>query len=159
MITFIKNKFIKGYETSSVSLSAILLLLGIHTDVQQKVIEEVDEFFDGTDVSVEDLHKYKYIEMVIKESLRIFPTIPIVPRKVTKEFQMNEHRIPKDAILIEFIYALHRNKDYWGEDALKFRPERFEEELINPHAYTPFTDGNRICIGKFFMVFYSFLDY
>lgn len=79
--------------------------------------------------------------MVIKESLRIFPTIPIVPRKVTKEFQMNEHRIPKDAILVEFIYALHRNKDYWGDDALTFRPERFEPENmkdIHTHAFLPF---------------------
>ncbi|KAL7050157.1 hypothetical protein ACKWTF_003967 [Chironomus riparius] len=136
-----------GYETSSVSLSAILLLLAIHTDVQQKLINEVDEFFDGNDVSVEDLHKYKYTEMVIKEALRIFPTIPIVPRKVTKEFQLNEHRIPKDAILIEFIYALHRNKDYWGEDALKFIPERFEPENmkdIHTHAYLPFAGKSQL---------------
>ncbi|XP_070498102.1 cytochrome P450 4C1-like [Chironomus tepperi] len=146
-----------GYETSSLSLSTIILLLAIHTDVQQKLINEVDEFFDGTDVSVEDLHKYKYVEMVIKESLRIYPTIPLVPREVTKEFQMNEHRIPKDAILVELIYEIHRNKDYWGEDALKFRPERFEPENmknVHTHAFIPFAAGRRMCIGhKYAMMF------
>lgn len=98
--------------------------------------------YDGvSSIDIEDLHKFKYVEMVVKESLRIFPTIPIVPRKVTEEFQLNEHRIPKNAILIEFVYAIHRNENHWGKDAHLFRPERFDPVTnpdFNPHAYIPF---------------------
>jgi hypothetical protein len=122
-------------------------MIAIHKDVQKKIFEEVDANYEGGDVEMEDLHKYKYIEMVIKEALRLFPTVPFVPRKVTQEFQMKEYTIPKDTILIDFLYHMHRNTLYWGDDANDFRPERFEPEeikKIHPHAYAPFAGEKRI---------------
>ncbi|KAG5676230.1 hypothetical protein PVAND_006079 [Polypedilum vanderplanki] len=139
-----------GYETSSMALAAVFLLIAIHKDVQAKVIEEVDELFDGENVSMENLSKFKYVDYVVKETLRLFPTIPIVPRKVTEDFQLNEYTIPKDTILLEFIYALHRNPQVWGEDVLEFKPERFAPEnyqKIDPNAFVPFAGGRRKCIG------------
>jgi cytochrome P450 len=131
----------QGYETSAITLSVILLMIAMHKDVQKKIYEEIDANYKGGDVEMEELHKYKYIDMVIKESLRLYPALPFIPRKVTREFQMKEYTIPKDTILINFLYHMHRNKLYWGEDAKDFRPERFEPEeikKIHPHAYAPF---------------------
>jgi cytochrome P450 len=140
------------------TLAAVFLLIAIHKDVQKKVIAEIDEHFTGENILMEDLNKYKYVDYVVKETLRLFPTIPIVPRKVTHEFKLNEYTIPKDTILLEFIYALHRNPDVWGEDVLDFKPERFEPEnysKIDPNAYVPFASGRRMCIGECESSFYS----
>jgi cytochrome P450 len=134
------------------ALAAVFLLIAIHKDAQAKMIDEIDEHFDGESLTMEDLNKFKYVDCVVKETLRLFPTIPVVPRKVTEDFQLGEHMIPKDTILLEFIYSLHRNPAVWGEDAGDFRPERFEPENIqkvDPSAFVPFASGKRKCIGEF----------
>jgi cytochrome P450 len=58
--------------------------------------------------------------------------------------------LPKGATLVISTFNVQRNPDYWGHDANKFRPERFEPEnflKVPPYAYIPFTGGPRICIG------------
>lgn len=143
---------IQGHETTAVSIASVLLMLAMHKDIQKKVIEEIDSVV-GMDDGLEDyenLHKLTYMEMVIKETMRLFPVLPVVAREVTGDFELDGCIIPEGTILALFSYGLHRNKKYWGADAEGFRPSRFEPQNmknIHQYAYIPFTGGPRLCIG------------
>lgn len=127
-------------------------MLAMHKDVQAKVIEEIDSVV-GINDRIEDyetLHKLTYIEMVIKETMRLFPVLPVVAREVTDDLEIDGCIIPQGTVLAIFSYGIHRSKKYWGADAELFRPSRFEPqnmENIHQYAYIPFTGGPRLCIG------------
>jgi cytochrome P450 len=82
---------IKGHETSSTNMSWVMLRLANHLDVQKKVQEELDSIF-GSDktrtITQNDVRKMDYLEMVIKETLRINPCIPTIFRLLKDECQL-----------------------------------------------------------------------
>nr|CAD7442940.1 unnamed protein product [Timema bartmani] len=141
-----------GLDTTSTSLSFTMMLLGFHQDVQRKVQEELDAVF-GDDVersvSMEDLNNLKYIEQVIKESLRLYPVVPFVPRTPTEDIKITNHTIPKGCDVMFNIYSLHRNpKIYPNPD--EFDPENFSPERSkgrHPYSFLPFSGGLRKCVG------------
>lgn len=60
------------------------------------------------------------------------------------------YTVPKESTLLIHTLEFHRNKKFWGDDALEFKPERFEPENIkkvHPYAYFPFLNGSRMCPG------------
>ena len=129
----------------------VLMMLGMHKDVQQKLSKEIEEIFrheKDAKFTVDFLQKFSYLEMVVKETMRLFAVVPMVARETSEEVEIDGFLIPKNTTILISIYAMQRDKKYWGSDADHFRPERFEEEVKNPHAYAPFTGGSRICIGK-----------
>jgi cytochrome P450 family 4 len=156
-------------------------MLAIHQDVQHRLIEEIDEIIGSTDEFEDNelLSNLPYMEMVIKESLRLFPAGGILGRQTTSEMELAGYTIPKGASLVLSVYGMQRSPKFWGDDAHLFRPERFEPENIknvNPYAYEPFsgeahwsrfivscwfhaktshqTGGKRVCIGqKYAMAF------
>lgn len=94
----------------------------------------------------------KYLEMCIKESLRIYPPAPLVARKVTEDFTVRGHRIPSGCTCAIFIYLLHRNPKLFPQPE-RFIPERFEPKAEihkMPYVYIPFSAGPRNCIGQKF---------
>nr|CAD7452397.1 unnamed protein product [Timema tahoe] len=147
-----------GMETTATSLSFTMMLLGFHQDVQRKVQEELDAVF-GDDVersiSMEDINNLKYIEQVIKESLRLYPVIPFVPRTSTGDIKITSHTIPKGCDVLFGIYSLHRNpKIYPNPD--EFDPENFSAERSkgrHPYSFLPFSGGLRKCIGYKYAMF------
>nr|CAD7201301.1 unnamed protein product [Timema douglasi] len=147
-----------GMDTTSTSLSFTMMLLGFHQDVQRKVHEELDAVF-GDDmersVSMEDLNNLQYTEQVIKESLRLYPAVPFVPRTSTEDIEINGYTIPKGCDVIFNIYYLHRNpKIYPNPD--EFDPENFSPERSkgrHPYSFLPFSGGLRKCVGyKYAMI-------
>nr|CAD7450796.1 unnamed protein product [Timema bartmani] len=129
-----------------------MMLLGFHQDVQRKVLEELDAVF-GEDlersVSMEDLNNLKYTEQVIKESLRLYPVVPFVPRNTTEDIKITNYTLPKGCDLLFNIYSLHRNpKIYPNPD--EFDPENFSPERSkgrHPYSFLPFSGGLRKCVG------------
>jgi cytochrome P450 len=127
----------------------------MHKDKQQAVVEEMRRVIgDSADVQITDFEKLNelhYLEMVINETLRLIPVVPFVLRSVANEVTSHEgYVIPAKANLIIPIFKIHRNKNFWGEDADEFRPERFSKENIkkvNSYAFLPFTRGQRMCLG------------
>ena len=127
-------------------------MLALHPDVQDKVVQELENVFDSADQETDDdmLKNLPYLEMVIKETMRLIPTVPFIIKEPTKDIELKSCTIPAGAnILLNFI-NVQRNTKYWGDDAHLFKPERFQPENFNkihPYAYIPFSKGPRNCIG------------
>ncbi|KAL7038858.1 hypothetical protein ACKWTF_009717 [Chironomus riparius] len=137
-----------GYETVALQTFFTLLLLAIDTDIQEKVYGEIIEV---SNINYDSLTKLSYLEMVIKESMRLLPAIPLVGRETQEEMQIGDLTFPKGVTLLIHLFNLHRRKDIWGEDALQFNPDRFLPENVakrHSHSFLPFSEGLRDCIGK-----------
>ncbi|XP_070495590.1 probable cytochrome P450 313a4 [Chironomus tepperi] len=126
-----------AFETTTKTISTALMMLGMHKDVQQKAVNEIEAIYSqdaNSEFSADFLQKFTYLELILKETMRLFAVAPIVARETSDEVSINGYLIPKNTTIIISINAMHRDEKYWGTDADQFRPERFEEELKNPHA-------------------------
>ncbi|CAH0392173.1 unnamed protein product [Bemisia tabaci] len=144
----------EGHDTTAASMGFTLFLLGVHPEIQEKCYQELREIFQDSDRSptMEDLQKMKYLEQVIKESMRMFPSVPILGREATDDVKLGDHMIPKKSVIVLNVYNLHRDPKVFP-DPEKFNPDRFspEESLgRHPFAYVPFAAGPRNCIGQKF---------
>jgi cytochrome P450 len=146
-----------GYETVALQSFYTFLLLAIHTDVQERVVEEISEMLPtSAKLNYESLCKLSYLDMVIKESMRLLPAVPIIGRETQEEVTIGERKIPKGIQLMIHMFNLHRRKDIWGEDANQFNPDRFLPENVTkrpPNSFLPFSAGLRDCIGKEYAMF------
>ncbi|CAG9854570.1 unnamed protein product [Phyllotreta striolata] len=143
----------EGHDTTSSAIGFALYSLANNPLVQQKALEEQMEIFKdlkNARATMADLQNMKYLELVIKETLRLYPSVPILGRRVKKEFEWENSIFPKDVHLALFTYGCHRSdKNY--EKPLEFIPERFlEMDGTNPFKYVPFSAGPRNCIGQRF---------
>lgn len=142
---------IGGTETTSTTLQFALVLLGLHPDKQAKVHQELDDIFDGDmrEITLEDTKKMAYLEMVIKETLRLYPTISFFGRSITEDFHVGQHLIPAGATVYIMPSAVHRDPE-WYPQPETFLPERFSPDSTtprHPYAFIPFSGGPRNCIG------------
>ncbi|KAF4026120.1 hypothetical protein G4228_018325 [Cervus hanglu yarkandensis] len=141
----------EGHDTTASAINWSLYLLGSYPEVQQKVDSELEEVFGKSDrpVTLEDLKKLKYLECVIKESLRLFPPVPFFARNLTQDCEVVGYKIVQGSQVIILPYALHRDPKYFP-DPEEFKPERFFPENSkgrHTYAYVPFSAGPRNCIA------------
>ncbi|XP_076416756.1 LOW QUALITY PROTEIN: cytochrome P450 3A13-like [Peromyscus maniculatus bairdii] len=145
--------FFAGYETTSTALSFTTYLLAIHPNVQKKLQNEIDAVLPNkAPATYEALVEMEYLDMVLNESMRIYPVATRVNRLSEKDAEINGVFIPKGTEVVIPIFVLHRNPKYWPEPE-EFCPERFSKEnkdRINPYTYLPFGHGPRNCIGMRF---------
>ncbi|MDL1381379.1 cytochrome P450 [Yersinia pestis] len=142
-----------GYETTSSALSFILYELATNPDVQTKLQQEIDAALPNkAPVTYDILVQMEYLDMVVNESLRIYPIAGRLERVCKKDVEINGVLISKGTVVMIPIYVLHRDPQYWPEPE-EFRPERFSKKNkddINPYIYMPFGNGPRNCIGMRF---------
>jgi cytochrome P450 len=142
-----------GHDTSTSTLTFLMYELAHHPEVVERLVAEQEEVLNGSPPSAEQLERrLPYLEMVLDETLRLYPPAWIGPRRVVREFEFSGHRVPAGAFLNYSSWASHRLPEVFPEpDA--FDPERFERErkaALPRGAYVPFGGGQRICIGKRF---------
>ena len=99
---------------------------------------------DGKDVSYDMLSELKYLEQVLKESLRLYPSVPFFGRELTEDVVLEGVAIPAGTIVDIQVSVLHRDPANW-ENPNDFKPERWENEAEerDPYAYIPFSAGPR----------------
>lgn len=126
-------------------------MLAMHKDIQEKVFEEIQsEVGLIDDVKDSDLPRLPFVEMVVKETMRLFPVLPIHARVATEDVELEKFTIPAGANIVISVYNAHRNTNTWGDDAHLFRPDRFSPEnfeKLHPYAFLPFSRGlqNDVC--------------
>lgn len=154
LIDEIKILFIAGHETTTNALTFTLHLLGNHTEIQQKVFEELIDIQSQTDDVVEQLQKMTYTNAVINESMRLYPPAWITDRQNIEDDTILDFKIKKKTLIGISFYELHRNPKYWDNPDL-FIPERFlgEQKKQAMNYFYPFGAGPRMCIGSGFAIY------
>ncbi|XVE50491.1 hypothetical protein DITRI_Ditri01bG0166600 [Diplodiscus trichospermus] len=147
--------FVAGSDTSFTTLEWAMSEMLKNPRVMQKAQAEVRRVFNRKgNVDVEGLHELEYLKLVIKETLRLHPAIPLlVPRECRERCKINGYDIPvKSRVIINF-WAIGRNPEYWSE-ASRFYPERFVNSSIDYRGsnfeFIPFGAGRRMCPGMVF---------
>ncbi|KAK2851488.1 hypothetical protein Q5P01_007764 [Channa striata] len=144
-----------GYETSSSSLGFLAHNLATHPHIQKNLQEEIEETFpEKGRPTYEALMRMEYLDMVVNESLRLYPVATRLERMSKASVEVNGVTIPKGTSVIIPVYTLHHDPALWPEPEA-FKPERFSKENkdnIDPLAFLPFGAGPRNCIGMRFAV-------
>ncbi|KAK6156403.1 hypothetical protein DH2020_010651 [Rehmannia glutinosa] len=140
-----------GTETSTVIVDWVMVELLKNPRVLQKAQDEVRNVFDGKHCVDESyIDELNYIKLVIKETLRIHPPTPLIPRITREHCEINGYDIPAKTWVVVNTWPIGRDPKYW-EDAEIFKPERFLEKSVDFKAssfdYIPFGAGRRICPG------------
>ncbi|KAJ1696595.1 hypothetical protein LUZ63_005107 [Rhynchospora breviuscula] len=147
--------FQAGSETSSTTLEWIMSLLLRNPTVMKKAQSEVREVLKGrTHVSELDLDKLNYLRLVIKETLRLYPPVPLLlPRQCREACRVFDYDIPKGTRVLVNVWAIGRDPKYW-ENPEEFKPERFMNSSTDfkgtDFEFIPFGSGRRMCPGVSF---------
>jgi len=144
--------FLAGHETTANALAWTLYCLAKHPTVQNNVRDEITHVLHNGSIEMDTLDRLPYTEMVIQESMRLYPPAWIIERNSIHHDEISGYPIPPDSLIVISPYVVHRHPKFWDKPDT-FRPERFSPENkdnIHPHAYIPFGLGPRQCIGKHF---------
>lgn len=143
-----------GQDSVAAAVAFTVFLLAQHPDYQQKCCAELERIF-GTDnriPTIQDLRKMFYVEMFIKESLRLYPTAPLFARQLGEDVRLSSYTLPAGSNVFMSPYITHHLAHIYPEPE-KFDPERFSpenSEKRHPYAFLAFSAGPRNCIGSRF---------
>lgn len=145
----------EGDDTTSSGVSHALYSISRHPAVQAKLYEELQQVL-GKDreapASQAQLQQLKYLECVIKETMRLYPPVPAIGRYTRKDLKIGEQTIPANTSIYLVFYFAHRDPKHFP-DPLSFKPERFLEDTSDDRqtfTYLPFSAGPKNCIGQKF---------
>jgi len=161
-----------GTDTTSSALSRILHTLSLHSDVQDKLREELKRALeDSEELTYDQLVSLPYLEAVCRETLRLYPPVAGVLRTTRSDVvlplsspigsvdghEIYEISIPENTNVFFHIWNLNRDPSIWGGDAAEWKPERWLETLPESVAEAKvqgvyantmtFIGGGRSCIG------------
>lgn len=152
MVTFL----VAGHETTSGLLSFTFHYLLKNPDILAKARAELDTVVGSRPITVTDLPKLVYLDQILRESLRLWPTAPAYARAAKARTVIGgEYEVTPDDTLMVILPALHRDLSVWGPDVEKFDPDRFSPEALKylpENAWKPFGTGQRSCIGRPFAI-------
>ncbi|CAG8642976.1 3130_t:CDS:2, partial [Scutellospora calospora] len=131
-------------ETTSFTATMIMIMIVKHPKVLEKLVKEIDEALVGIssdEVPTHDKIKHlPYLNGVINEGLRLFPTSRGPGKEASEDLVLGGYFIPKGTIVVSNTLELHISKEYWGENAKEFVPERWlEPEKLTSDCFIPFS--------------------
>ncbi|OMP09450.1 Cytochrome P450 [Corchorus olitorius] len=148
----LKTFFFAGHETTSLLLTWTVMLLASNPTWQDKVRAEIKHVCNGGVPSVDQLPKLTLLNMVINESLRLYPPATVLPRMAFEDIKLGDLFIPKGISIWIPVLAIHHSEELWGKDANEFNPERFSRPYASSRHFMPFAAGPRNCIGQSFAI-------
>ncbi len=141
-----------GNDTTAFALAWTLYLISQSPEWEARMLEEIEEVVGRDRVTSAHVEHLGTVQQVLNESLRLFPTAPVIVRDIIEDIEFDGVSIPAGTIGIIPIYAIHRHRSYW-EDPDRFDPNRFSPEnrsKLTRFQFMPFGAGPRICIGAAF---------
>ncbi|GJZ90421.1 retrotransposon protein, putative, ty1-copia subclass [Tanacetum coccineum] len=147
--------FVAGTDTTFASLVWSITELIRHPRVMKKLQQEVTEIAQRRSmISENDLEKMQYLKATIKETLRMYPPLPLLlPHESTHDVKLMDYEIPSRTQIIVNAWAIGRDPTVW-EEPEEFRPERFLNNSIDynglHYELLPFGSGRRGCPGIHF---------
>jgi cytochrome P450 len=148
-----------GHETTAITLTWTWYLLSQHPEIARRMQHEIDTVLQGRVPTLADLPNLPYTLQVFEESMRLYPSAPIIPRLTSKAATLGGYDLPAHSRVLVNLFNLHRHPDYWS-DPERFDPERFTPERRKQQhrfAYLPFGAGPHLCIGKSFALWEAHL--
>ncbi|KAK0379655.1 cytochrome P450 [Colletotrichum limetticola] len=148
-----------GKDPSAILIAWAIFLMGKYPNVMKKMQAEVTQVSGDKPPSASDLKEMTYIRHVINETFRLYHPLGMNVRMALKDATLpigggksgrDPVAVPKDTTIIYSLGGLQRRKDIYGEDALEFRPERWEGANINRWHFIPYNHGPRHCLGQKF---------
>lgn len=156
MTIFVKlqDLFAAGTDTSAITVEWALAELINHPNILQNAVQEIDSFVGkGRLVEESDIPSLPYLQAIVKETLRLHPTGPMIVREASEDCTIAGYDIPARTRLFVNVWAINRDPNHW-EDALEFKPERFlSKDNANldvrgqHYHFLPFGTGRRGCPG------------
>ena len=144
--------FLAGYETVANALSWTWYLLSQNPECERRFHAEIDRELQGKLPRFDDVPRLRYVEMVLAESMRLYPPAWAMGRSARHDFQLGEFFLPAQTTVLISQFVTHRDPRFFP-DPLCFDPERFTPEAKARRAkftYFPFGAGFRQCIGESF---------
>ncbi|EAZ15334.1 hypothetical protein OsJ_30752 [Oryza sativa Japonica Group] len=147
----IADLFVAGTDSGSTAIEWAIVELLQNPQSMQKVKDEFRRVLGTrTEIEESDISQLPYLQAVLKETLRLHPSVPMTYYKAEATVEVQGYIIPKGTNIILNIWAIHRKPDVWA-DPDRFMPERFMETDTNffgKHPeFIPFGGGRRICLG------------
>jgi cytochrome P450 len=144
--------YLAGHETTARALAWTLYLLARAPDWSAALEDEIARVTGGAPVESAHIERLVLVQQVIKESMRLYPPVPMLSRQCVETTHLDGVEIRPGATVAMPIYAMHRHAKRWEDpdafDPARFAPER--EAQIPRYQYLPFGAGPRICIGMAF---------
>ena len=144
--------YLAGHETTARALAWTLYLVARSPEWAAAMEEEIERVTGGGPVESAHVEKLVLVQQVLKESMRLYPPVPMLSRQCVAATRLDGVDIAPGATVVMPIYAMHRHLKRWEDpdafDPTRFAPER--EAKIPRYQYLPFGAGPRICIGMAF---------
>jgi cytochrome P450 len=146
--------FLAGHETTAIALSWTCYLLAQHPRVEAILLAELHSVLGDREPTPEDLPRLRYTEMVLKESMRLYPAVWGIGRKAIADCEIGGYRVPAGTNIFIFQSLTQRDPRFFL-DPDAFDPERWREDPVRTgkiprFAYFPFGGGPRVCVGTAF---------
>ena len=143
---------VAGYDTTAFALTWTLYLISQSPEWEARILEEVDRVAGEGPVTSAHVEELVAVQQVLNESLRLFPTAPVIVRDIIEDMELDGVAVQAGTIGLIPIYAIHRHSALWS-DPHRFDPSRFDPNAASRpsrFAFMPFGAGPRICIGAAF---------
>jgi cytochrome P450 len=155
------NFLIAGRDTTAQAMSWCLYNLSHHPEVAMKIRNEMErvlpEFASGHrshPLTMEEVQQLVYLEATLKETLRLHPSVPVIPKTVLSDTVLSDGTfLPAGTEITIPTYAMGRMAFIWGPDAKQFKPERWIDPTTNQivgvsaYQFIAFNAGPRMCLG------------
>ncbi|MBV8550388.1 MAG: cytochrome P450 [Acidobacteriaceae bacterium] len=144
--------FLAGHETTAIGLTWTWYLLAQNPHCEQRLHDEIDGVLHGRAPRFDDIPSLRYTEMVLAESMRLYPPVWTIGRMPKEAFELAGVTIPQGAICLMSQFVMHRDPRFYP-DPERFDPERWHPDIRESRpkfAYFPFGGGARLCIGERF---------
>ena len=140
--------FIAGHETTSNALTWTFYLLSQYPNVERKLHDEIELVLENRIPAADDIPKLRYTEMVLSESMRLYPPVWTMGRHVENDYSVGEYTIPAGSSILMSQYVMHHDPRYY-EKPEEFNPDRWTDDFkthLPRFSYFPFGGGMRGCI-------------